>query len=63
MNREKLIEYLTPLANREVWSDENPADFNPCDLSGGNYDDAFSGGFESGETQLAREILQILKTE
>ena len=34
--------------------------FNANDWSGGNYDDAWSGGMRSGETSLAREILDSI---
>lgn len=35
-------------------------DANPQDYSGGNFDDAWSGGEQDGETHLAREILEDL---
>ena len=58
---EKVKEYLQKLADREVWGDIEPVeDLNYYDLSGGNFDDAYYGGCETGETQLAREILAML---
>lgn len=51
----ELLEYLKKLAARETWYDDG--DFNPCNFSGGNYDDAYYGGSEDGRTELAREIL------
>lgn len=55
----ELIEKLRKAAARETWADAD--DFNTCLLSGGNYDDAYYGGFEDGFTNLAREILEELK--
>lgn len=43
-------------ANRETLTD-NSEDFNPYDFFGGNMDDAYFGGSEDGETELAREVL------
>jgi hypothetical protein len=56
---EKLIEKLTLLANRKCWCEDR--DFCPCDYSGGNFDDAYWGGHEDGQAQLANEILAALK--
>jgi hypothetical protein len=53
-----LIQKLKKLARRPSWQDHE--DFNPEDYSGGNFDDAFDGGVRSGETWLAREILDDL---
>ena len=33
------------------------------DMSGGNYDDAFSGGVESGRIELARELIKFIEYE
>ena len=52
---EELIEKLKTLAKKECWLDDD--DFNPYDFSGGNYNDAFWGGHDAGEIQLAQEIL------
>lgn len=51
----KLIENLKKLAAYTTW--EEADDFNPYDLSGGNFDDAYYGGERDGQTNLAREIL------
>ena len=56
------IERLKKAARRETW-DEDAEDFNPYDRSGGNFDDAYFGGQEDGETHLAREILSNLGIE
>lgn len=50
-----LIEKLKKLAGRDCWDERD--DFNPCDLSGGNYDDAYYGGVEDGKADIAREVL------
>lgn len=56
---EELIQYLEKLAAKKTWLDNE--DFNAYDYSGGNYDDAFAGGMETGETLLAQEILERIK--
>lgn len=53
MNELKL--YLETLAKKTTWYDDE--DFSPSDYSGGNYDDAYSGGCDDGEVALARELL------
>lgn len=52
----KLREILEAHAKREAWSDD--PQFNPCEYSGGNYDDAYYGGVDDGCTILACRILQ-----
>lgn len=44
-------------ANRGTWSELD--DFNPCDSSGGNFDDAYYGGQDDGETEAARELRAV----
>ena len=56
---EKLIDSLIVLAKKKAWFDNE--DFSACDYSGGNYDDAYSGGSNDGEIGLARSILNELK--
>ena len=59
MTNEQIIllkEKLIKIAKKESWSDD--PDFNIFDFSGGNYDDAFSGGCDVGEIDLARELLK-----
>jgi hypothetical protein len=55
---EDLIEKLKKLAERECWRDEE--DFNPYEYSGGNFDDAYYGGFEDGEACLAKMVLEAI---
>ena len=62
MNPE-LLAMLEELAERKTWADEDQETgdlFNPCEWSGGNYDDAYAGGVEQGRTELAREVLHAL---
>ena len=53
-----LIKKLEKLSVRECWSDED--DFNPMEMSGANYDDAYFAGCDDGETILARELLRMI---
>lgn len=57
----EFIESLKTLARRECWDEDE--DFNPSDMSGGNFDDAYAGGQSDGETLLAREVLAALGIE
>jgi hypothetical protein len=50
---------LERLAEGECWTDD--PDFNPCDFSGGNFDDAYWAGFNQGQTKLAQSILETIK--
>lgn len=54
----ELIEKLTKLGNKIAWDDD--PEFVPDDYAGGNIDDAFYGGKDAGEIDLAREILKEL---
>ena len=53
---DKLIERLKTLAKKET-SYDKWGEFDVNDVYGGNFDDAYSGGFDSGEIALARSIL------
>lgn len=55
---EEFVEELKKLAARDCWCDGD--DFSPCAYSGGNYDDAYYGGSDDGETLLARAVLKEL---
>lgn len=55
MDTEKLKVKLSELAEKEI-SGNHPS-FNACEDSGGNFDDAYSTGFDDGRTSLARELL------
>ncbi len=50
-----LIEFLQILSKQRAWSD-NPS-FSAFDHSGGDYDEAYNGGYNDGETILARYII------
>ena len=52
----EIEELLKGIAAKKVKSDED--DFNVFDYSGGNYDDAYSIGVESGEVWLARKLIE-----
>lgn len=50
---------LEKLASRKCWFENE--DFNPYELAGGNFDDAYDGGYADGEASLAQSILNIEK--
>lgn len=58
---DKMIESLQKMAKRKTW--EEVGDFNPYEQSGGNFDDAYSGGYDDGCTDTARMILEELSIE
>lgn len=58
---EKIKNLLNNLAKRNCWCD-NQEDFNPMDYSGGNFDDAYFGGYADGQAELARDILAMLES-
>lgn len=60
MNQEMIAE-LKRLAAKEIWSDDE--DFNVYEMSGGNFDDAYYAGNESGKTKLARQVLNSMGIE
>lgn len=57
-----MLNRLRAMADRVTLADraDKGEDANPQDYSGGNFDDAWSGGEQDGETHLAREILEDL---
>ena len=36
-------------------------DFNALDFSGGNFDDAWQGGFDDGVTAFANELAELIE--
>jgi hypothetical protein len=62
---EILIEKLKKLAQSKAWEDElrGGRDVVVDDFAGGNVDDAYDGGFRSGEILLARDILNDMGIE
>ena len=57
----EMIEKLKALAATEAACDDE--DFNPYDVSGGNFDDAYYAGSSDGEILLARMIVADLVAE
>jgi hypothetical protein len=55
-NNEALKKFLLQTAIRKCWNDD--PEFNAFENSGGNYDDAYYGGFDDGEARFAQQILQ-----
>lgn len=53
----EMKEILEKIAKEESWMDSEE-DFNPYDMSGGNFDDAFWGGEDAGRISLARDLLE-----
>lgn len=63
---EEFIERLKKLARRKCWGDKFEEPNNDSyvdDMAGGNVDDAYQGGLDTGETWLARDILTELKID
>jgi hypothetical protein len=58
---EEQIEQLKRLATKKTTIETNPDDWNPYDLSGGNFDDAYQIGYDDAEIDNARFILDILE--
>jgi len=57
MNREEIAEKIKESASKKSYYDDgNPDLMSAC---GGNYDDAFSIGFDAGEISLARTLLPM----
>lgn len=63
MNQEKLDLLITRLELEAEDYEEITEDFNPYEMSGGNFDDAFWQGYEQGSAQFAVDLLQFLKGE
>ena len=59
MNRTELIEKIRDLSKQKCW-DDYLLDGDDCvvDFAGSNVDDAYDGGFRSGEIMLARKIVE-----
>jgi len=56
-----MIDHIKEVARKGCWSDED--DFCPMEFSGGNFDDAYQGGKESGEVLFARYLLKLVEGE
>lgn len=57
----EMIQKLKKLAETEAACDDE--EFNPYDVSGGNFDDAYYAGSNDGEILLARQIIADLVAE
>ncbi len=62
---EEIINKLKTLAQKRSVYDHLTDDeyFDPQDVSGGNFDDCYQSGIDEGNTQLAREVLDMLNVE
>lgn len=66
MKIEELKSKLEKLASEKTLYDrceEDGEDFNPCDASGGNFDDAYQMGVDDGRIDMARDVLGWLEKE
>lgn len=58
------IEKLKALAKKKTCEDNNTEEFfDPSDWFGGNFDDAYSGGVNTGTIDMARQVLTELGIE
>jgi len=55
---EEFVAKLKKLAGRECWCDD--MNFSAFDYCGGNFDDAYYGGADDGESLLSKEVLKEL---
>lgn len=58
----EMIEMLKKIARKNTWSDEmtDSEDLYVDDLAGGNVDDAYFAGIDSGKAELARVVLDCI---
>lgn len=56
-----LVAKIKQKAYEECWPDD--PEFMVYDYCGGNMDDAYEGGKETGEVLFARQLLEIIKGE
>lgn len=52
------MDEIRELAAKGCWTDNE--DFCVDDYAGGNFDDAFWGGWRAGRVELAREVVEFL---
>jgi len=68
---QSIIDSLIETAKKKIILDEYDENgkssdgefFNPYDIYGGQPDDAFYGGMENGEVQMARDLLDKMKID
>ena len=53
------MDHVRETAQKNCWSDED--DFCSYEYSGGNYDDAYRGGRNTGEIMFARYLLKLIE--
>ena len=56
MNAE-LRKYLEQIAGRKCWSDDQEQEI--ADWANGDTEMAYSGGYDDGQAELAREVLEM----
>jgi hypothetical protein len=62
---EPLLNNLGKESDRKTWADQLEAeesDVTVADFAGGNVDDAYQGGVQSGRKELAEELFHSIKT-
>lgn len=60
---EKQIEDFKKLAKKTTSKEDCPDDWNPYEISGGNFDDAYWVGYDDAEIENARFILDLFAIE
>jgi len=60
--KSKIVGILKSIARLKCWDDEGEDESIEA-LAGGNFDDAYEGGYQSGQIMLARDLLEILGKE
>jgi hypothetical protein len=60
---EEQIKSLKQLAKNTTSTEDCGDDWNPYDISGGNYDDAYYVGYEDAEIENARFILNLFELD
>jgi hypothetical protein len=60
---ENQIENFKLLASKSTSVEECGDEWNPCDISGGNFDDAYYVGYEDADIENARFILDLFEIE
>jgi len=56
-----IIPMLEELSKKELAYESD--DFNPMSNYGGNYDDAYWGGYKDGRASLAKDLLDFMRYE
>jgi hypothetical protein len=60
---ETQIQDFKRLAKRSTTTENHPDDWNPGDMSGGNFDDCYWLGHNDADIENARFILDLLEIE